>query len=72
MEAQLRARVSFYLHAVLITQPDWLFQLADRYSSLTKWKTNCMNGKQCIFQVIAAFDSSGINMTIGLDEANAR
>jgi hypothetical protein len=41
MAASLAARVSFYLHATLISKPNDIFAPADRYSDLTTWRTEC-------------------------------
>jgi hypothetical protein len=68
LAASLPARVSFHLGSVLISQPDQSFDLADRYASLTTWKTPCLNAKECTFRVNAAFNAEGIDMTIMLDE----
>ena len=68
LAASLAARVSFHLRSVLISQPDQMFVLADRYGSLTTWMTPCWNANECTFQVRAAFNSEGIDMTISLDE----
>src|SRR5262249_32818553 len=57
LAASLPARASFHLRSVLISQPDQMFVLADRYVSLTTWRTPCWNANECTFQVNAAFDS---------------
>lgn len=64
MTALLPARLSFYLKATLISKPDDFFAVADRYSDLTSWQTECNKTKRCRFDVIAGFDKEGIDMTI--------
>lgn len=66
LPASLPARVSFYLQAVLLSQPDDMFSLADRYSTLTTWRAPCLKTKECSFHVNAQFDAKGIDMTISL------
>ena len=68
LAASLPAHVSFHLGAVLMSRPDQRFDLADRYTSLTTWKTPCLDARECTFQVNAAFGSAGIDMTISLHE----
>ena len=68
LAASLPAHVSFHLDAVLTSRPDEMFALADRYAALTTWRTQCLNGKECTFQVNAAFSAEGIEMTIALQE----
>jgi len=70
MAASLSARVSFYLNATLISKPDDIFSVADRYSDVTTWRTECTKTKLCHFDVIASFDQAGIDVTISSrDEA---
>jgi hypothetical protein len=70
MAALLSARVSFYLNATLISKPDDIFSVADRYSDVTTWRTECPKTKLCRFDVIASFDQAGIDVTISSrDEA---
>ena len=68
LAASLPAHVSFHLGAVLMSRPDDKFERADRYASLTTWNTPCMDSKECTFQVNAAFNAEGIDVTISLDE----
>ncbi len=71
MAASFAARISFYLNATLISKPDDIFALADRYGDLTAWRTECNKIKLCRFEVIASFDQDGIDMTItSRDEVN--
>src|SRR5262249_31301174 len=60
MAALLSARVSFYLKATLLSKPDGIFAVADRYSSVTTWRTECTKSKLCRFDVNASFDQAGI------------
>lgn len=64
MAASLPARVSFYLDATLISKPNEIFSIADRYSDLTTWRTECNETKQCHFEVNASFDQEGVDVTI--------
>jgi hypothetical protein len=64
MAASLSARVSFYLNATLISKPNEIFSVADRYSDLTTWRTECNKTKLCRFAVNASFDEGGVDMTI--------
>jgi hypothetical protein len=64
MAASLPARVSFYLDATLLSKPLDVFSVADRYSELTKWRTECNKKKRCLFEVIASFDQDGIDVTV--------
>ena len=64
MAASLPARVSFYLDATLISKPNGIFSVADRYSDLTTWRTGCNETKQCDFEVNASFDQEGVDVTI--------
>jgi hypothetical protein len=66
LAASLAAHVSFHLGAVLVSRPDDVFAPADRYPSLTTWKTPCRNAA-CLFQVNAVFDTQGIDITISHD-----
>ena len=68
LTASLPARVSFHLHAVLVSQPDQIFELADRYSTFSTWLTPCLETRECSFQVNASFDAEGIDMAISLGE----
>jgi hypothetical protein len=53
-----------YLNATLISKPDDVFSVADHYADVTKWRTECSKSKLCRFDVIAAFDQDGIDVTI--------
>jgi hypothetical protein len=64
MAASLPARVSFYLDATLISKPNEIFSVADRYSDLTTWRTGCNETKQCHFEVNASIDQEGVDVTI--------
>jgi hypothetical protein len=64
MAASLPARVSFYLNATLTSKPNDIFSVADRYSDLTTWRTDCNKTKLCRFDVIASFDQEGIDMMV--------
>jgi len=64
MAASLPARVSFYLKATLISKPDDVFVVADRYGDVTSWQTECNKTKRCRFDVNAGFDKEGIDITI--------
>lgn len=64
MAASLSARVSFYLNATLISKPNEIFSIADRYSDLTKWRTECNKTKLCGFEVNASFDQEGVDVMI--------
>lgn len=66
--ASLAAHVSFHLRAVLVSRPDDIFALSDRYGSLTTWTSPCRTGDTCTFQVNAVFDAKGIDMTLTLRE----
>ena len=66
MAVRFAERISFYLNATLISKPDDFFLLADHYSDLTTWRTECNKGELCRFQVIARFDQEGIDMSIDL------
>jgi hypothetical protein len=64
MGASLPARVSYYLGAVLLSKPDDVFAVADRYGDLTEWRTACRSNKLCRFDVNARFDREGIDVAI--------
>jgi hypothetical protein len=64
MAASLPARVSFYLNATLVSKPNDIFSVADRYSDLTTWRTDCNKTKLCDFEVNANFDQAGVDITI--------
>ena len=64
MTVSLSARVSFYLNATLISKPNDIFIVADRYSDLTTWRTECNKTKLCLFEVSASFDQEGVDVTI--------
>ena len=64
MAASLPARVSYYLGATLLSKPDDHFAVADRYSDLTNWRTECHASKLCRFDVNARIDQEGIDLTI--------
>jgi hypothetical protein len=64
MAASLSARVSFYLDATLISKPNESFSVADRYSDLTTWRTECNKTKLCRFEVNASFDHGGVDVMI--------
>jgi hypothetical protein len=70
LAASLPAHISYHLGAVLVTQPEWVFQRADRYFHVATWKTSCRNDNACTFEVRAALDSKGIDMAIALREIN--
>jgi hypothetical protein len=70
LAASLPAHISYHLRAVLLTQPDWIFQIEDRYVHVAKWKTSCWSDNECTFEVRAAFDSKGIDITISFREVN--
>jgi len=64
MAAQLPARVSYYLNATLLSKPNDIFAVADSYSDLTTWRTECYQTKQCRFEVNARFDQECIDITV--------
>ena len=64
MAASLSARVSFYLNATLISKPNEIFSVADRYSDLSTWRTECNKTKLCHFDVNASFDQEGVDVMI--------
>jgi hypothetical protein len=64
MAASFAARISFYLEATLLSRPNNIFSIADRYSDLTTWRTECNETKLCRFDVIASFDQEGIDLTM--------
>jgi hypothetical protein len=37
-------------------------------TALTTWKTPCQNARECSFQVNAALNAAGVDITISLDE----
>jgi hypothetical protein len=69
MAALLPARVSFYVKATLISNPDSSpgpsFYVADSYPWLfSKWRTECYKTKLCHFYVRADFDQEGLYVEI--------
>ena len=66
MAASLSARVSYYLDATLLSKPNDIFAIADSYSDLTTWRTECKATRLCRFDVNARFDQQGIDVTIML------
>lgn len=64
MAASLPARVSFHLGATLLSKPNDVFAVADRYSEFATWRTGCKQAKQCEFEVNASFDQQGVDVTI--------
>jgi hypothetical protein len=66
MAASLSARVSYYLDATLLAKPNDIFAVADSYSDLTTWRTECKATRLCRFDVNARFDQQGIDVTIML------
>ncbi|MGY8704280.1 hypothetical protein RAD16_00875 [Bradyrhizobium sp. 18BD] len=64
MAASLPARVSYHLGATLLSKSNDIFAIADSYSDLTTWRTECWATKLCRFDVNARFDQEGIDVTI--------
>jgi hypothetical protein len=64
MAASLSSRVSFYLNASLISKPNDVFSVADRYSDLSTWRTECRRAKLCRFEVNTSFDQEGLDVMI--------
>jgi len=64
MAASLPARVSYHLGATLLSKPNDIFAIADSYSALTTWRTECWATKPCRFDVNARFDQEGIDITV--------
>lgn len=64
MAASLPARVSYYLNATLISKPNDIFAVTDRYSDLMIWRADCNQTKRCDFEVNASFDQEGIDVTM--------
>lgn len=64
MAASLPARVSYYLGATLLSKPDDIFAIANTYSDVTTWRTECRATKLCRFDVDAHFDQEEIDVTI--------
>ena len=66
MAASLSARVSYYLDATLLSKPNDIFVIADSYSDLTTWRTECKATRLCRFDVDAHLDQQGIDVTVAL------
>lgn len=64
MAASLPARVSYYLGAALLTQPDNVFSVSDQYGYQTTWAARCHQTKLCTFELEAHFDQEGLGVTI--------
>jgi hypothetical protein len=64
MAASLPARVSYYLNATLVSKPNDIFVVTDRYSDLTIWRADCNQAKRCDFEVNASFDQQRIDITM--------
>jgi hypothetical protein len=66
MVASLPARVSFYLNATLISNPDLVpfFKVADFYADTSSWRTECYKTIRCRFNVVWSFDREGLLVDI--------
>jgi hypothetical protein len=64
MAAYLPARVSYYLEATLLSKPNDVFAVADSYSDLASWRTQCNASRLCRFDVNARFDQEGVDVSV--------